>query len=341
MPSSAYYQKRRKAPLPSQRYRERFLFLFLIFLATGLAIFARLFFLQVIEAPALAAKAEKARQNDKVLFRRGRILDRNGVVLAQDSILYDLYAHPRYYYEQTPKQIARVIAPVLEQSEADLVETLSQPYFTILLAKNLDNAKVEKLRSLKLTLPVLDEKTGEAVLDKAGNPQTKTVKVNGLDFSRKPVRRYPQGRLAAHVIGYVNDEAGVAAGVEESAKSILKGESTYASAQPSQEASLLRAIERNPIDWTQEMESFLQMSQADDVVLTLDSRLQYVAEKALAEGVESSKAEQGTAILIQPKTGEILAFANYPSFSPETYFKSSQKELKNWALSDVYPPGST
>lgn len=80
---------------------------------------------------------------------------------------------------------------------------------------------------------------------------------------------------------------------------------------------------------------------ADDVQLTIDSRIQFVAEAALARGLQRTKAERGAIVVMDPKTGELLAFAVSPDFDPERFRQAKPRALKNWAMSDVYPPGST
>jgi cell division protein FtsI (penicillin-binding protein 3) len=83
------------------------------------------------------------------------------------------------------------------------------------------------------------------------------------------------------------------------------------------------------------------LPQAENVQLTIDARVQYAAESALAKGLESAKAERGAVIILNPRNGEVLAFAVAPDFNPESYYKAKPEALKNWAITDVYPPGST
>lgn len=159
--------------------------------------------------------------------------------------------------------------------------------------------------------------------------------VPGLDFVKKSVRTYPQGTLASHVLGYVNDEADLRSGIEEVAKDVLL----------SKPEDMVKQLEVDgkgtPIAIDQRTDpSVVSVPKAEDVVLTLDTRLQFLAESALKAGIEKSKAKRGSLIMMDPRTGEILAFANYPNYNPEQFLQADQGLLKNWAVSDVYPPGS-
>ena len=110
----------------SGRFRFVFACLFLIVAMMVL----KLFYLQVIDAHNLKKKAQSSRNQSLALYSRGRILDRNGMTLAQDTILYDLFAHPRYYWKATPQQIAEVLGPIIAQPVDKLTTKLAEPYFT-------------------------------------------------------------------------------------------------------------------------------------------------------------------------------------------------------------------
>jgi cell division protein FtsI (penicillin-binding protein 3) len=303
-------------------------------LIVGLLI-GRLFWLQVIASPELKLKAQRSRNHSLVHHNRGRILDRHGTVLAQDNVLYDLYAHPRYYRHCSAETLAKALAPILNVPSGQLYTKLSDPSPTITLAKNLNKDTREAIDALRVQVPKIDKKTKRPLLDANGQPKLDTLALSGLDFVKKRVRNYPQGQLAAHVLGYVNDEADLAYGVEETAKVDLK------KSPDGQTATILdgkgNAVRPEDVDPA----SVVNTPETEDVVLTLDSQLQYICEKALIEGVAKTKASRGTAIMINPTSGEILAYAVSPSYSPETYFNYPLSVFKNWTLTDVYPPGST
>ena len=315
--------------------RSRFRLIMLGLLIAAAAILCKLFYIQVIDAENLKRKAQLSRASAMTLFSRGRILDRNGAVLAQDTVLHDLFAHPHYFFKATREQIAAALSPVLGIPEKKLLEQLYKPYSTIALKKDLKKAEVERISKARLAVPAVNEKTRQPVLDKDGRQIIRHVPIPGLDFAKKTVRNYPQGNLAAHVLGYVNDGADVSSGVESSAAHILKD-------KPSELSGKILDGRGNWVNLENvDPKHIVTLPKAKDVYLTIDSRLQYVAERELAKGLAESKAQRGTVIMMDPRNGEILAFAVLPTYQPETFYKAPPEALKNWAITDVYPPGST
>lgn len=316
-------------------YNARFRFIAMALVVVAAAILGKLFFVQLIDAGHLKHKAQLSRNQALTLYNRGRILDRNGAILAQDTILYDLFAHPKYYHGIKQEQIAEAMAPVLKMDQAKLQTILSEPYTTIGIEKNLTKDDVDRISKLRLEVIAHDEKTGKLVLDDDGRPVTRKVPIPGLDFVKKNVRNYPQGNLAAHVLGYVNDEAEVSSGVESSAAKILKK-------KPTDLSNTYLDGRGNLVDLaTLDPKHLVNLPKAQDVNLTIDARLQYVAERELAVGLAKSHANRGTVIMMDPRTGELLAFAVLPTYQPDQFYKAPPEALKNWAITDVYPPGST
>lgn len=324
-------RRRRREGVPSSSRRKglnrlRALAVFAGLLLIAAAIVFKLLFIQVIDAGNLKRKAQHYRNHSLSLYHRGRIVDRNGLVLAQDTTLYDIFAHKDYYYEATPAQIAKALSPILNKPMDWLTTKLSEPYSTIGVSKNVPREVIDRIGKVRLTIRSEDED---------GKLYTKKIRVPGLDFAKKTVRNYPQGTLAAHILGYVNDEASVSAGVEFSAMKTLKREPTNLVKSVLNGRGELVDLEKiNP-------DNIVTMAEADDVQLTIDSRLQYLAERELAAGLERTKAKRGTVIMMDPRNGEILAFAVLPTYQPDHFYKAGAEELKNWAITDVYPPGST
>lgn len=285
----------------------RFRWLCLMAIMLLLAILIRLVDLQIVNAHVYLHKAKELHTQSTVLFHRGRILDRNGVVLAQDTVLYDVFAHPRYYYKAKPEEIAVQLAPMLKKPVSDVTEKLKLPYDTISLKKNVSKRVAQKIR--KLQLP-------------------------GVEAARKTVRRYPQSHLASHIIGYVNDDASISTGVENTAEKILRKPPEMPDIEYNGNGDFVNVQNIDP-------KYVVNVPKAEDVQLTIDARIQYAAESALATGLDTNKAKRGAVIVLEPKTGEILAFATQPDFNPEQYHKTPPEHLKNWAITDVYPPGST
>lgn len=337
----AYQQKRRMDPPPPESVsRERtsvrrFRLIWLLLGVILVCMIGKLFYIQLIDAKHLKKKAQLSRSQALTLYNRGRILDRNGMVLAQDTLLYDLFAHPKYFFKMPASQIATALAPVLNMEEKKLLEKLSEPYTTIGVKKNLTKKQMEQVLAARTQVVAQDEKTKKLILDNQGRPVTKNVRLPGLDFAKKNVRNYPQGNLAAHVLGYVNDEAEVSSGVEASAAKTLKK-------KPTELGNTYLDGRGNMVNLgTLDPKHLVTLPKAQDVSLTLDARLQYIAERELAAGIERSQARRGSVIMMDPNTGELLAFAVLPTYQPDQFYKASAEELKNWAITDVYPPGST
>ncbi len=316
-----------KEPKPQtllQQTNQRITGLIVLLLVAVLGIIGRLVYLQLIQGPELATKAQQSRNHSVALFHRGNVVDRRGLVLAQDQVVFDAFAHPRYFGDLSPTTMSSAMAPVLNIPEKRLVELLSRPYSTIRLASNITHETVNQLRHLRVT-----QESG------------KKVPIGGLDFPKKLLRRYPQDTLAAHVLGYVNDDAGVSSGIEWSQRATLKHLATDDNTPANNARTLLDG--RGRLMSVEELHppDVIDVSRSDDVVLTLDARLQFIAEEALKKGLARAKAERGSVIMLQPHTGDVLAFAVAPTYAPERYFREDYANLKNWALSDVYPPGST
>lgn len=336
-----HQQKRRINPPPrepvtrEQMSARRFRIVLTILVFLMVCMVSKLFYIQLIDAKHLKKKAQLSRNQALTLYNRGRILDRNGMVLAQDTLLYDLFAHPKYFFKMPVEQIATALAPALDMDEKKVLSKLSEPYTTIGVKKNLTKKQMEQVLAARTSVIAHDEKTKKLILDNEGRPVVKHVRLPGLDFSKKNVRNYPQGNLAAHVLGYVNDEAEVSSGIEASAAKILKK-------KPTDLSNTYLDGRGNMVNLgTLDPKHLVTLPKAQDVKLTLDARLQYVAERELAAGIERSHAKRGTVIMMDPNTGELLAFAVLPTYQPDQFYKASAEELKNWAITDVYPPGST
>lgn len=336
------YQKKKRRPptvdesMPRSQFSlKRFRWVLMVLSLVGLCILSKLFYIQVIDAGNLKKKAQLSRNQALTLFNRGRILDRNGVVLAQDTILYDLFAHPDYFYGIPRNDIARTLAPILNKDEALLIKKLNEPYSTIGVAKNLTKLTVTHIADARMPKLAINPKTNKLILDDNGRPVTKKIGLPGLEFSKKNVRNYPQGNLAAHILGYVNDEANISSGVEASAAKILKKKPTDLNKTVLDGRGNLVALEGL------DPKHIVTLPKAPDANLTIDARLQYIAERELAAGLQKSNAHRGTVIMMDPRTGEILAFAVTPTYQPDQFYKAPSEALKNWAVTDVYPPGST
>ena len=152
-----------------------------------------LFCVQVLDTRHFRIKAKKQRKAYSFVMR-GNIYDRNGIKLATDTVYYDIFARKADFIH-TPEELAKLLAPILKISQVNLTETLKQDTPMILIKKNVDRHTRDKIAQLNL---------------------------REIPMDKKSVRTYPQGTLAAHVLGYYNFDADVASGVEYTAKDKLE-----------------------------------------------------------------------------------------------------------------------
>lgn len=272
-----------------------------------LAIICKLFFLQIWDVDNLKKKASLRRQS-RVLNQamRGDIVDRNGNMLVSSRCYYDVYIDPRQLRDSAD-EISAKLSPILGVPKDSILKKIEKEKKTVILAKNVDMATNKKLRTLGLRC---------------------------LDIIQKPGREYPQGKLAAHILGYVNSDAGIYAGVESTAQRALEEMPEVKAIETSASGEVIYDLKTDP-------SRALNPIKGKKITLTLDTIVQHIAEVELRKGVEQYNADRGCVIVMNPKNGEILAFALAPGYEPFNYRKYKQEIVKNWALTDVYPPGST
>ena len=282
----------------------------------GLGLAVNLFYLQVTRAPALRKQAEQQQTlKTKPFVPRRPIVDRAGNVLAIDRQVYTLYAHPKLF-NHSKAEIAAKLAPMLqiELSPGTTAET------ELLRRFNLGESGITIAESL-----------AQEVADRVTAMQIKDSPVDGLELLRQQQRFYPQQELAADILGYVDGERKGQAGVEYSQQNLLER------SMPSIQFS--RSINGN---WVPDRltAGFVQL---DDLKLqlTIDSRLQRAARIALKEKMKQHGAKRGTVIVMDARNGELLSVVAEPSYDPNQYFNFDLSRYKNWAVTDVYEPGST
>lgn len=332
------FSKKDKKEQFENRYKVRMKVLAVFFLIALFVLIGRLFQLQLIYAGNLKDQADIMRKIKltNIHTYKGDITDRNGVIMASDVTLYNIYAHPYYYskwIKENPQKVAQLLSPYLGISTKELTEKLSlKEPSTISLAKKIDRKKILALR------------------DKIRETENKLrVNIRGLDFEKLCERRYPQGTLAAHLLGYVHSEAGIITGVQHTAIGMLN----QIPEMPSIETKKIegKTVEFTNLEITGEgkiiynkdtnINTVVKPPKGQTLVLTIDSKLQYLCESELKKMIEERQAARGLVIMMNPKNGEILAFAVYPSYDPNNFRDVDTQTLKNWGIFDLYPPGST
>jgi len=273
------------------------------FLMAAAALWARLVWLQVIRPDHWVSIAR--RQHLQVLElapTRGSILDRNGKPLAVSLRLTSVFADPRHVKDR-PLVAAR-LAPLLNRPESELLAKLSRKdRGFVWLARRIPNSAARKIRAMHLP---------------------------AVHLVMESQRFYPHGYLASHVIGFSGLDTQGLEGLELACDRLLKGEPGW--------RWLARDARRRGVGaWES---GVVRPRDGLELVLTLDTTLQYVAERALEEAWRSSGAKGACIVVSDPATGEVLALANRPSFDPNRFAKAQPEERRNRAVTDTFEPGS-
>jgi cell division protein FtsI (penicillin-binding protein 3) len=269
-----------------------------------LLIGARLVQLQVHQHDDLSARARNQQIGTiETTPTRGQVLDRQGRELARSIDTESFFADPREI--PNTDEAARRIAAITGQDRAELANRLREAKASnkkfVWITRRLDVATANKLDVLEL---------------------------DGVYSRKEPKRYYPNDSLAAHVLGFVgSDEVGLS-GVEQYYNEKIRGDSGKLFLEMDRERRAFESYEVQP-------------HPGQTVVLTIDQVIQYRTEQALSAAVQRTHAKSGTAIVMDPRTGEILALANAPSFDPNQPTSFSPESRLNGALQSIYEPGST
>jgi len=233
---------------------------------------------------------------------RGRVLDRNGLILASSVAAQSIWAIPEDVDKDDPK-LAQV-AKLLELRLSDLKKNLSNEGKTFVWVKR-----------------QVDEPVAREV---------KALGVNGLHLREDYKRQYPEGEAAAHVVGFTNVEDVGQEGVELAFNHRLSG--TPGSRRVIKDR-LGRVVE--------DVRDAIPPVDGPDLQLSIDSKVQFFAYQKLTEAVKQHKAKAGSVVVMDVQSGEVLALANYPSYNPNLRRSLSGEQLRNRALTDTFEPGST
>ena len=297
----------RRRPLRRRRRRvnsrRRLLVLLILSVLAFLAISGRLVVLQVFDAGSLDQAA--ARQRLTVIdlpATRGRIFDRNLNDLALSVPARAVWADPRLVRDK-PRTAAR-LAKALGVKKATLAQRLASKGRFVYLARRIPKIRGDVVE--RLNLP-------------------------GIFVVADVARRYPSGTVAAQVLGFVDIEGHGQAGIEQQYDGLLRGHPGKIQ------------LERDPQGRAipQGRRSLEPAEPGTDLVLTIDQHLQYVTEQALYRAVRQHKAKAGSVVVMSPRSGEVLAMANMPTFDPNRIAASKPEARKNRAIADVFEPGST
>lgn len=261
--------------------------------------------IQVIQAPELMRIAKSQQMTYlRPFVPRRPIVDRTGNVLAIDRPVFTLYAHPRYF-EDKKEETAKRLGEVIGKPAQDLLNQFNQAKSGIKIADELPEDMAKRIENLV---------------------------IDGLELLPNQQRFYPQQGVQANIIGYVDNAQQAQAGVEYSMEHLLKQSPKAVRLNRNGDGTLMP--EGIPSGFVHQDDLRLQ--------LTIDSRMQRAIAPVLARQVSNFGAKRGLVLVMDAKDGAIRAMVSDPTFDPNKYYEVNDlATFKNWALTDLYEPGST
>ena len=233
---------------------------------------------------------------------RGRILDRNGLILASSVPAPSVWANPEEL-DRSPEGLRR-LGQLLEISPAELAKKLENEDKTFVwLRRQMDEPVVKQILALN---------------------------IKGIYTIKEYKRLYPEGESAAHIVGFTNVEDKGQEGIELIFQNQLSGK-----------PGARRVIKDRLGRVVEDVGQMTPPVDGEDLQLSIDSKVQFFAYQKLREAVLQNKAKAGSVVVLDAQSGEILALANYPSYSPDKRLNLSGEQLRNRALTDSFEPGST
>ena len=300
--------------LVQDRIRKIVAILIVVFLLFGL----RLIDIQAIRAKGFVNRANNELSKSATLLApRGTISDINGVELARSISAINIAVDQTVVND--PITAAKIVAPILGMTPSQLLPDLTGERRYVLIAKDITPAKWREVNS------AIEGYNTEVLKSKDGISK----RIGGFVPERSYIRDYPSGAITSSLIGIINDQGTGAAGIESSLNGLLSGVN----------GKYIYANGRGNIIPGSEQVS-VEAKSGTSIRLTIDRDVQWVAQNAISQAVASSKAKSGTVIVMDPKTGAILAQASAPTFDPNSN-SITQEKLKNPAVQEVYEPGST
>lgn len=302
-----------------RRSRAALVALALAFSAAFLGLVGRLVYIQVTSAETLSRLADRqhARRHDLAPCR-GAIVDTRGRPMASTVESYSLFADPRLIYDESYASW-RVDDPAAGASPAAVL---------IGRAAKIDPETIERTITAHADRHFVWLKRR---IDRAQRDAIAAHRIPGIGFHTESRRHYPVGSLAAHVLGAVGSESQGVAGVEYLLDGRLRG---------SQGRRVVQVDGRRRPVWTRPAD-FAPAADGQLLVMTIDLTVQMFAEEALSEACTEFSAKGGSAVVMDPMTGEVLAMANWPRVEPGNYLEVDPYARRNRVLTDPYEPGST
>ncbi len=302
------------------------------FYLCSLVIVSRLFYIQVILHKDYEAKANDQHWDSKIITaKRGDIYTSDAYPVATTKISYLVYVEPKKIKD--PKETAQILSSVLFQKDQDQKE----------LTQNTNESSVEEVQSI-ITKDLMWIAVKRKVSNEEINVLRKTLKesgIQGVGFEEEPLRYYPEGKFASHILGFLAGSQDLEDKGYFGLEGYFDGDLRGKPGKILQEigatggAILIGGYRKTPsID-------------GKDLYLTINREAQFMVEEKLKEGVKNYQAKSGSVVIVKPDTGDILVMANYPTFDPSDIApkvkESSESEevmMKNISITDLYEPGS-
>ncbi|MGI5875242.1 MAG: penicillin-binding transpeptidase domain-containing protein [Dethiobacteria bacterium] len=281
--------------------RKRLLIIFLLTTVLILGLIVRLGWIQLVMAEELQQKAwEQWNRSIPARSSRGDIFDRNGKLLASSATVETVVAIPPQI--EDPHLTAKALAPILEMSEEELYELVTQQRAAVYLKRKVEDEVAKEIRLLNLP---------------------------GINFAQETKRVYPNGTLLSQLLGFVGMDQGWG-GLEIYYEDILKGRDgnfVFPTDNLGREVPGVRRL--------------IPPKEGKNLVLTIDETIQFIVERELAKAMLEYEPERIQAIAVNPKTGEVLAASSKPDFNPNNYSDYNKEFWRLFPVTDTFEPGST
>ena len=306
--SSAVKPNKPKVVYEKSFLQARYISVLSLILLGLIALVSQAAYVQIVNADSLIDEADKrSLRKQEIQFVRGSILDRNGQLLSVSVPMYSVVADPKFIFDEN----------ALKDKERwqKLAETLGISYSNLV-------KRIEK-----------DPKSRFVYLSRQISPTlaqyVKELKITGIVLKSEARRFYPRVEETAHLIGYTNIDGTGIEGIEKSFDSMLVGKSGSMTYRKDRFGNIVENI------------SDVKKYDAQDVTLSIDEKLQSMVYREIKKAVTENKAESGTAVLVDVRTGEVLAMANAPSYNPNNRVGVKSELMRNRAITDTFEPGST
>lgn len=284
-------------------------FTVVVFICAGLmALVGRAAYVQSVNANTLSNEADKrSLRKDEILSVRGSILDRNGQLLSVSVPMSAVVADPKLILKENAladQERFKALADVLGVSLNDLTKKIEKNPKSgfVYLARQVESGKADYVKQLK---------------------------IKGISLETEHRRFYPRAEESAHLIGYTDIDGNGIEGIEKSFNTMLVGKDGARIVRKDKHGNIVEHIaDEKKFD-------------AQDVALSIDEKLQSMVYREIKKAVAENNAESGTAVLVDVRTGEVLAMANAPSYNPNNRVGVKSDLMRNRAITDTFEPGST